>query len=893
MMQSFCEMAIQQKQAANIDQSPHQEMSIQEMEDLKQQYLDEMQSISNRIQIKDYRNEKIDIRYRRECEIIIDELTGKFNGMSIEINKKKELQQLEQAANLSTYTIEPLRRLNSFYDDDDYEDSTIPFYEIVSQIPPSIAITPILPTLELEDSLIMGDEDLSTILKKESDEFIKSSVKDFVPIPSESVDTSGSDSDCDLPLCNDFFPINVFEEKFVTFFNPLFDSNEDFTSSDDESLFDEDVLEEKVKIYSNPLFEFDDEYISSDVNPLFDKVLENIENKDSYVSNLDEPALLVTPLSDANEDECFYPGGDIDEIDAFLDIDVPTDIEDDYYDSEGDIIYLESLLIKGTFPNLPPEVFLDHDQRSLKDEPDKDDLKKIVKVTDNQEKDKLEAKTTRNEHGNGKSVMKSKSSQPKETVKNQFTHSQKQKVDKKELGYGFTVRACFVCGILNHLIRDCDFHEKRMARKAELNNGWNRKSSQKEIRQTWNNVQRVNKQNQFIPSAVLTSSAMKVNTIKPIVDRVRPGNVFQKTHSPSLRPFKKTYEVNTVKDITLMVALLLLEVVKVTSLVKLSLEYMETEDAQDEGRTRDVVDEEKENAEDVLSTVQQKVSTDKEKKLVLTDHNDETKLSSSQHGVKPKQFKRRRRRVIVKDIEETDRPRPTSTRSLLTLKPLPKIDPKDKGKKKIEEEDESESESDGIPEAEKKFKQLASDEGMARKEQTTYKESTKKSNDDLLEACRELQSIYDLEIQEVMRKLQGSCLEKRLRGSDEDSFSYWVCSKMKDDQKMVTRYLPPDGDYLVIYRADGNFRAFNYLMEVLHIFYSQDLFHLYDLIRDQFSEVTLDGFELILWGDLKIMMESSTEGNEQSDFWSGQQDWKIVTWRLYIHVVWSLDILGV
>ncbi|GJQ93751.1 hypothetical protein Tco_0004890 [Tanacetum coccineum] len=91
----------------------------------------------------------------------------------------------------------------------------------------------------------------------------------------------------------------------------------------------------------------------------------------------------------------------------------------------------------------------------------------------------------------------------------------------------------------------------------------------------------------------------------------------------------------------------------------------------------------------------------------------------------------------------------------------------------------------------------------------------------------------------------------------------------------------PDGDYLVIYRANGNFRAFNYLMEVLHIFDRQDLFHLYDLIRDQFSEVTLDGFELILWGDLKIMMESSTEGNEQSDFWSGQQDWKIVTWRLY------------
>ncbi|GKA93265.1 putative ribonuclease H-like domain-containing protein [Tanacetum coccineum] len=153
---------------------------------------------------------------------------------------------------------------------------------------------------------------------------------------------------------------------------------------------------------------------------------------------------------------------------------------------------------------------------------------------------------------------------PRENVKNQSTHSQKPKVNKKELGYGFTVRACFVCGSLNHLIRDCDFHEKRMARKAELNNGWN-------------NVQRVNKQNQFVPSAVLTrtgkipvstarargtknfrtarqsfnrqtvltSTAMKVNTVKPIVNGVRPANVFHKTHSPSSRPFKRTTVLRT------------------------------------------------------------------------------------------------------------------------------------------------------------------------------------------------------------------------------------------------------------------------------------------------------------------------------------------------------------
>ncbi|GJU68719.1 putative ribonuclease H-like domain-containing protein [Tanacetum coccineum] len=105
--------------------------------------------------------------------------------------------------------------------------------------------------------------------------------------------------------------------------------------------------------------------------------------------------------------------------------------------------------------------------------------------------------------------------QVRENVKSQFTHSQKPKVDKKDLGYGFTVRACFVCGSLNHLIRDCDFHEKRMARKANLNSGWNKKTSQKELRETWNNVQRVNKQNQFVPSAVLTRTGkIPVNTAR-------------------------------------------------------------------------------------------------------------------------------------------------------------------------------------------------------------------------------------------------------------------------------------------------------------------------------------------------------------------------------------------
>ncbi|GKF21264.1 hypothetical protein Tco_0069902, partial [Tanacetum coccineum] len=59
-------------------------------------------------------------------------------------------------------------------DDDDDKENNIPLNE---QIPPSLAITSNLSTIEPEDSLIMGDEHLSTFPEKEMDEFIKSSVE--------------------------------------------------------------------------------------------------------------------------------------------------------------------------------------------------------------------------------------------------------------------------------------------------------------------------------------------------------------------------------------------------------------------------------------------------------------------------------------------------------------------------------------------------------------------------------------------------------------------------------------------------------------------------------------------------------------------------------------------
>ncbi|GJV77685.1 hypothetical protein Tco_1509269 [Tanacetum coccineum] len=111
--------------------------------------------------------------------------------------------------------------------------------------------------MEPEDSLIMGDDNLSTIPEKESDEFIKSSVEDLVPIPSESEDTSDSDKECDLPFCDNSRDINPWR---VCFLNDTTHNlpPEVFLDHDPRSLKDEpdnDELKNMVKVFDPGIHE--------------------------------------------------------------------------------------------------------------------------------------------------------------------------------------------------------------------------------------------------------------------------------------------------------------------------------------------------------------------------------------------------------------------------------------------------------------------------------------------------------------------------------------------------------------------------------------------------------------------------------------------------------------
>nr|GFA79649.1 hypothetical protein [Tanacetum cinerariifolium] len=128
------------------------------------------------------------------------------------VGKKQEKKRIEeeQAASARYW------KIPACYDDDDDD------YDY--------AITP----EETDNSLSMGDEHLDTISATESDKVIKSSVEDFVPIPSESKGIP--DTMCDVHLVNNSTPLEAKDH-----FEIVINSNDDISSNDDDSLYNENI----------------------------------------------------------------------------------------------------------------------------------------------------------------------------------------------------------------------------------------------------------------------------------------------------------------------------------------------------------------------------------------------------------------------------------------------------------------------------------------------------------------------------------------------------------------------------------------------------------------------------------------------------------------------------
>ncbi|GJR98331.1 hypothetical protein Tco_0270505 [Tanacetum coccineum] len=80
-----------------------------------------------------------------------------------------------------------------------------------------------------------------------------------------------------------------------------------------------------------------------------------------------------------------------------------------------------------------------------------------------------------------------------------------------------------------------------------------------------------------------------------------------------------------------------------------------------------------------------------------------------------------------------------------------------------------------------------------------------------------------------------------------------------------------------IIKADGNTSYHKSLSSMLRKFDRQDLVDLHRLVMKRFEDTIPEGYNLLLWGDLKVMFEPNTE----DEIWSNQQDLTLISWKLY------------
>ncbi|GJU97196.1 hypothetical protein Tco_1326467 [Tanacetum coccineum] len=242
------------------------------------------------------------------------------------------LEEILRTLNLNPHVGEP--KGSDDYTKVPFDDEQILRRHNTAHVTPS-AYTPSLPflaTMEPTNTLLIGDEVMSTTPERENDEFIKSSIDDLVLIPKESDMTSVYDDlECDMPITIPL-PTNDVREEYFDINSPLGEHVVDFLMENDdvaglprhlvkqifshllknlsltkgmsdEPLGDDSKPRSYDLTFSNPLFDFNDDFTLGNDNPLFDEEFEDISSLDPPESTpvIDEYSLLVTPLLDPKQ----------------------------------------------------------------------------------------------------------------------------------------------------------------------------------------------------------------------------------------------------------------------------------------------------------------------------------------------------------------------------------------------------------------------------------------------------------------------------------------------------------------------------------------------------------------------------------------------------------------
>ncbi|GJZ78399.1 hypothetical protein Tco_0643236 [Tanacetum coccineum] len=124
-------------------------------------------------------------------------------------------------------------------------------------------------------------------------------------------------------------------------------------------------------------------------------------------------------------------------------------------------------------------------------------------------------------------------------------------------------------------------------------------------------------------------------------------------------------------------------------------------------------------------------------------------------------------------------------------------------------------------------------------------------------------------------KTRGRRKKSLTRKRAKETLSEESAKKQKlenDAKKEELQILANDKYYYEIKRADGSVKHYKIFSAMLYDFDRKDVLELYRLVKDRFQTASPEGYDLLLWEDLKTLIEP----NEEDKIWRNQQDWNLI-----------------
>ncbi|GJV25811.1 hypothetical protein Tco_1378506 [Tanacetum coccineum] len=146
---------------------------------------------------------------------------------------------------------------------------------------------------------------------------------------------------------------------------------------------------------------------------------------------------------------------------------------------------------------------------------------------------------------------------------------------------------------------------------------------------------------------------------------------------------------------------------------------------------------------------------------------------------------------------------------------------------------------------------------------------------------KSVKNVTEEEATEYEKEKEELRLSLKIISGDDSEVNYEPLSRrfpiMNWEYKLLGNVDAKDMYVYKLTRADGSSSYHGDMQAFLRRLDRQDLNDLYRLVQERFQDHPLEGHDLLLWGDLRMLFDP----DEKDELWMNQLDWKLLKWKLY------------